>query len=597
MAYILDDFIDDVTDAIKKVARQSTVVRDLTDDIADERKLQDLMDTIIEDIFDDADKDDCLMDGRGRVNENVIQEAVGAVLGVIANKQLADREWDELSDKVYDAFMDGVEIYKDAVDRLEDNDYGNKRSRRDRTVRSGSRRDRGGSRDNDRESRRGSRTSKRDRPKRASRTGVPARNERTDPTKPARPYGNRTRRDRDSEEESTTTSRNDIAAALEDSGITTVAKLMSDMDVEGITIRELIDYAEHRADFARYLKNKPAFEDYLHNLNKPIIGGLGKDSFTGVVLQDDAVLVNGEVKHVEHYMEHELNENARRANMQRYGMRKPAPAEMPAGVANAVIEIDKHKYNFTDAGRFECQRSLDFVDYTDLTVDITRKLSPKGDYVIAKMFRELSAVFTREDMNAVFIEQDDGYVAPKSFFQLHDFLVDGSKHEMSDAAKRFVAQLEEAATHTFNQCLHMADAGMVIESMFDDFPDAMEIISAKDRFVRETFTTQLETAYRSMYQFVLTDAEVEEGSYTVSIKREITVFYSNNPIMAMARMSNENYNTLHPKHFPELYRMIESVVEHRGDGGDVIMVDAYRNHYVINVRETGASAPIIIREI
>lgn len=594
MAYKLDDFIDDVTDLLKKTARKSDLVQDLYDDMRDSSSLQKLADEVVEDIYEDADKDDCLFDSRGRVNENLIQEAMGAVVGMVASKQLSDREWDDLNDKVYDALMDGIEVYKDAVERLDKNDY-DRDNRRERSSRNGSRRDRGRSRDNDRESRRSSRTSNRERPKRAARTGSSSRSERKDPTKPVRPYNNRPRNDEPEQE--TVTSRHDIAAALEDTGITTVAKLMSDMVDEGVHMRDLLEFTEYRKDFQRYLKNKDLVDDYLDSLNKPVIGGFGKDSLTGVVLPEDAVLVNGEVKHVEHYMEHELKDSARRANMQRYGMRTPKPAELPAGAEKAVIEINDRKYNFTNVGRIENRRSIDIVDYTDLTVDITRTLADKGDYVVAKMFREFSAMFTAEDVAAVFIMQDELPAAPKSFFQLHEFLVESAKHELSDPAKRFVAQLEEAATHTFNQCLHMADARLVISSLHDDFHDAMEIISAKDRFVRDTFNRQLETAYRSMYQFVLEDAGTEDGSYNVSIKREVTVFYSSNPIMANARMSDEDYNTLYPKNFPELHRMLESVIEHRGDGGDVILVDAYRNYYVINSREVGVSAPIIIREI
>lgn len=596
MAYKLDDFIDDVSDLLKKTARKSDLVQDLYDDMRDSSSLQKLADEVVEDIYEDADKDDCLFDSRGRVNENLVQEAMGAVVGMIASKQLNDREWDDLSDKVYDALMDGIDIYKDAVDRLDRNDYDNRGSRRERSSRNGSRRDRGRTRDNDRESRRNSRTSSRDRPKRAGRTGVSTRDDRKDPTKPARPYNNRANR-REEEEEVPVASRHDIAAALEDTGITTVAKLMSEVVEEGFQMRDLLEFTEYRNDFKHYLKNKDAVDAYLASLNKPVIGGFGKDSLTGVVLPEDAVLVNGEVKHVEHYMEHELRDSARRANLQRYGMRVPKPAELPAGTNKAVIEINDRKYNFTNAGRIENRRSIDIVDYTDLTVDITRQLADKGDYVVAKMFREFSAMFAAEDVAAVFLIQDDQPVAPKSFFQLHEFLVEASKHDLTDPAKRFVAQLEEAATHTFNQCLHMADARLVISSLHDDFQDAMDIIAAKDRFVRDTFNRQLETAYRSMYQFVLADAGTEDGSYNVAIKREVTVFYSSNPIMANARMSDEDYNTLYPKNFPELHRMLESVIEHRGDGGDVILVDAYRNHYVINSREVGVSAPIIIREI
>ena len=372
---------------------------------------------------------------------------------------------------------------------------------------------------------------------------------------------------------------------------------MSDMDVEGITIRDLIAYTEHRSDFKHYLNNKPRIDEYLESLNKPVFGGLGKDSMAGVVLPEDAVLVNGEVRHVEHYMEHELKDSARRANMNRYGMRSPTPAPLPTNAEQTVIEIDNKKYQFTDAGTFELQRSTDFVDYTDLTVDITRQLAGKGDYVVAKMQRELSAVFTSEDMEAMFPKRDDVYIAPVTFRHLHDFLLEGSKKDLSDQAKRFIAQLEEAATHTFNQCLHMADARLVISSIYDDYKDAMDIIETKDRFVRDTLKIHLDIAFRSMFQLLLTNAEVEEGSYTVSLKRDITVFYSENPIMANARMSDEDYNTLHPKNFPELYRMLESIIERRGDGGDVVIADAYRNYYVINTREVGVSAPIIIREI
>ena len=605
MSYNVDDFIADVADMIKKTARKSSVVRDLADDIADDRKLQDLADEIVEDIYEDADKDDCLFDSRNRINDNVIQEAMGAVLGVIANKQLSDREWDELDEKIYDALMDGVEVYKDACDRLQDNNYDNRSSRSkrsDRSGRSGSRNDRGRSRDNDRESRRNTRTSKRDRPARSSRTSTST--ERSDPTKAARPYGNggsaRSRRnDGGDNEESANVSRVDIAAALEDTGIVTVAKLIADMDVENVTIKDLTDFIEHRRDFHRYIRNKAAINEYLESLQRPVIGGLGKDSLTGVVLPPDALLVNGEVKHVEHYMEHELDDNARRANMQRYGMRVPVPAAIPRGVEKSVIEIDTKKYDFINAGRFENRRSLDFVDYTDLSVDIARALGNKGDYVVAKMFRELSAVFSKEDVDAVFIAGQDGQpIAPESFFQIHEFLVEAAKRSLTDQAARFVAQLEEAATHTFNQCLHMADALFVIGSFHDDFHDAMAIIETKDRFVKETFTKQLADAYNSMYHFNVISTEVEEDGFLVSIKREITVFYSTNPIMSKARMSNEDYNTLYPNNYPELYRMLESIVEHRGAvGSDVVLVDALRNHYVINMRDVGVSAPIIIREI
>ena len=606
MAYNLDDFCEDVIDMIRKTSRNSGVVRDIMDDIAAKSSLSDLADNVMADIYDDADKDDCLFDSRGRVNENVIQEAMGAVLGVVADRSFSNSEWSDLDDKVYDALSDGIEIYKDASERLDNNDYGRRdRGDRDRGRGGRSRGNRSrGSREERSSNRNGGRISERNRSVRTGRrTGVTttSRDERREPTKPARPYNNpsaRSERNRDRDEAPAVASRNDIAAALEDTGITTIAKLMSDMDVENVTIRDLLDYINNRAGYSNYVKNKEKIDKYLANANKPVIGGLGKDSLTGLVLQPDALLVDGEVKHVEHYMEHELSDKGRRANMKRYNMRVPKPTPVPPDLGSAVIEIDARNYNFINAGVFEARRALDIVDYTDLTVDAARALSGKGDYVVGRMQREMVALFTASDVEKVLPIVDGVPSAPKSFYQLHEMMTDAAGVELSDQAARFISQLEEAATHNINQCLHMADAQFVIESFHEDFIEAMEMIDGKDRFVKETFAKQIEGAFASMYNLTITQVDVEDQLYNVTLKRTVTVFYAANPIMANARLTDADYNTLHPSNFPELYRMLESIVEYRGDkAGDVVLVDALRNHYVINMRDVNVSAPIIIREI
>lgn len=598
----LEDFKDEIVSAVKGIARDSTLVADLYDEIRNDRKVTDLANDVIEDMFLDADKGDCLYDNRDNFHRTVVEETSYAVLGVVADDVLSKSEWEDLSDKIYKALNTGIDIYSDAVKRLKNNNYDSRRSRDNRDTRGSDRRDR-----DNRSRRQGARNDDR-RPSRARSTS--ARSDRPSSGSPvrARPYNSgSSRRDREGSSRDEHISESAISEMaskfVEESGIGDVAKMLGGLADANVTIEELMAYRADRKAFELFKANRREIMDYLQELQKPKFGGTLIGTSTGVVLDKDHVLVNGEVKPVEHYMDHELSAAARQANLARYGMQPARNVRMPANEieVSRFVETTKLDFKRLDVAKLD-KRYSDMVDYHDVATAVN-DIEQKPDVAFVDIDHQFAATVGTPLLNLV---MPTG--SPITWDELHDMVKRASivfanrdNEEITSASlTRLIGMIDDSATAHINQCLAMAGIAVSIGNFFEDFEELMAYIN-KDvpRSSATLFKDHMRDTYKDMFTILIDsvgDGSTEE--HTVTLARKTPVIYTKAPVFGTETLLSSNgYNVLTANHAAKTYEMVDSALRLRANRNELLMVDQYDNRYVVNCLQAGSGRPIVVREL
>lgn len=615
-----EDFQDEVVFAIKEIARSSDLVADIQAEIRDDRGIEDLANRVIRDMFEDADKDDQLYGNRDNFNANVVEETTYAVLGMVADKIFDKRDWEDMGDKVYKTLMTGIAIYDDALKRLDDNNYGSS-NRRSRGTR-----DRDRDRDSDRSNRRGGRRTERNRDggRRTERSSRPARNRSGSSSdrpsnRPARPYNSgASRREREGSNRDEPLSQdtvrgwtNEFIDELKDTGITDMAKLFSQMTVSNVTIEDLLAYQKDRHDFERFKAKKNQILDILDDLARPRFGGTVPGTGTGLVLDSDRVLVNGEVKPMEHYMEHELSPEGRQANLARYGMQPAHPVRVPSNQEEEARFRETTKLEFVHADPIILDKPYsELVDYNDV-VNAVFEHEPKGDIVFGEVSHHHTAVLPFEMMTDLLPYENNLYVAPRSWAELHQLMakvvdkfkkVDDEKKEQPVATPsltRLIGMLDDSATDYLNQCLALAGVDVSVDNFYLDYQDAMKYVNNQSRAIQRDFYDLMKETFRDMFNMSI--EHVDDGmslSYRFVVGRRTPVLYTTAPVFGKdSLLTNYGYNLLTSAHAADVYEMVDSALRLRTNRAELVLVDQYDNRYAVNCARVGAGMPIIVREL
>lgn len=621
----LEDFREEVVYAIKEIARSSDLVADIQAEIREDRKIEDLANTVIRDIFEDADKDDQLYGNRDNFNANVVEEATYAVLGMIADDIFDKRDWDDMGDKVYKTLMTGIAIYDDALARLDSNNYGGSsrrsrgaRGRNDRDSgrsrnRDGGRRDRGG-RDRDRDG--GRRTERSSRPSRQSRS--PSSTDKPS-NRPARPYNSgANRRDREGSKRDESLSPETIRGwtsefmdELKDTGITDMAKLFGQMTDANLTIEDMLEYRKDRRDFEKFKANKRAILDYLEELDKPKFGGVVKGTGAGLVLDSDRILVNGEVKPVEHYMEHELSPEGRQANLARYGMERPRVVRVPANQEEEARFRETTKLVFAHADPIVLDKQYsELVDYNDVISAVVES-DPAGDVVFGEVSHHHTAVIPFDAITDLLPYENNLYIAPRNWAELHQLMqrvvdkynvaADSNEEKESPAPSltRMISMLDDSATDYLNQCLALAGVDVSVENFYMDYQDAMKYVNNQSRVIQRDFFDLMKETFRDMFNMSI--EHIDDGmtlSYRFVVGRRTPVLYTKAPVFGKdTLLTNYGYNLLTSAHAADVYEMVDSALRLRTNRAELVLVDQYDNRYAVNCARVGAGMPIIVREL
>lgn len=609
----LEDFTGIIYDTVKQLSRQSKTVRLLEDEIASDNRTRDLAYDVIKDIFDDADRDDQLYGRNDDFNEAIIGEATYAVLGVVADDVLDSRDWDDLSKEMYKSLETGIEIHKDALDRLKDNNYDDRsrRSRgRGRDNRDRDDRDRGRDRDRERSSRRQERSQ---RPRRSRGTGTDKRS--GGPVRAQRAYNGATprkeregdRRDQNVSEDTIRDLSSHFIDELKDTGITDMAKLFGQMTDQDITIDDLVQFRADRAVFKEFQANRADIMVYLENKAKPVFGGNALNSPAGLVLDNTRVLVDGVVKPVEHYMDHELSDKARRGNMARYGMQPERHVRVPHGVEEEQRFREVQQLNFvrSDALAIDTPYS-EMVDYSDVAAVAVDALNV-GDVVFGDIHHNYTATVNFEQISRMMEYVDGVYVPPRTWNEMHQMMhnviteiVENKSMDLSTPAiTRIMGMLEDSATDYLNQCLTLAGVSVTVENFYDDYRDALDHVNGLDRATARDFFALMQETFNDMFKFTV--ETVEDGAeltYRVIVARTTPVLYTSAPVFGNETLLTSNgYNMLTAGNAPTTYEMVDSALRLRTNRAEMVMVDKYNNRYAVNCIRAGAGQPIIVREL
>lgn len=613
----LEDFGREIMAAIKGIARDVDLVDDLLKDIRDDRKLEDLANRVIEDMFEDADRDNQLYSRNDNFNAGIIDETTFAVLGVVAEDAFEKRDWEDLTDKEYKSLTTGIKIYEDALDRLKDGNYedrgrrdrGGSRSSRDRGSRRGGR-DRGRDRARDRDDRRDRAPARQSRPARTSR-----RSEEAPAVRKARPYNSgASRRDREGSnrdehlsEEAINNMTSQFIDGLKDTGIPDMAKLFSQMTDANITIEDLVAYRADRRDFNIFKEHKHDILDYLETLSKPRFGGAAVGSAAGLVLDDTRLLVNGEVQPVEHYMEHELKPEGRRANLGRYGMAPERHVRVPTSAEEASRFEEVTQLKFTTLNPIHLDKPYsELVDYND-AIEACAVQAAGNDLAYCEVDHNYTAVLAFEQITQLLPYEGSQYIAPRSWNELHAMMakavtmIADAKDESvcTPALTRMMGMLDDSATDYFNQCLTLAGATVTIDNFFDDYNEAIDYMTKQTAGVKRDFFEMMKETFRDMFHMsveVIDDGE--SLSYRLISRRRTPMLYTASPVIGKTTMlTNNTYNMLTASHAPAVYEMVDSALRLRTNRAELVMVDQYDNRYAVNCVRAGAGMPIIVREL
>lgn len=613
----LEDFGREIMAAIKGIARDVDLVDDILKDIREDRKLEDLASRVIEDMFEDADRDDQLYSGRGdNFNTGIIDETTFAVLGVVADESFEKRDWEDLSDKEYKPLATGIKIYEDALDRLKDGKYDRDSGSSRRGSGGSSRRDSGGRRGGRRgggdrgSSRREQAPARRSRPQRSSRRG-----DDTAAVRKARPYNSgAARRDRDGSnrdehlsEEAISNMTSQFIDGLKDTGITDMAKLFSQMTDADITIEDLVAYRADRRDFNIFKEHKHEVLEYLETLSKPRFGGTATGSSAGLVLDDTRVLVNGEVQPVEHYMEHELKPEGRRANLARYGMVPERHVRVPVTVEEESRFEEVTQIAFTKLAPITVDRPYsELVDYND-AINACAEAAIGKDMAFCEVAHGYTAVLTFEQISDLLPYVNGQYIAPRSWNEMHAMMAKAAalitdstdNGSCSPALTRMMGMLDDSATDYFNQCLTLSGASVTIANFLDDYNEGVEYMTTQPSGSKRDFFEMMKETFRDM--FLMSVEPLNDGeslSYRVAVQRRTPMLYTAAPVIGKTTMlTNNTYNILTASHAPAVYEMVDSALRLRTNRAELVLVDQYDNRYAVNCVRTGAGMPILVREL
>lgn len=614
----LEDFGREIMAAIKGIARDVDLVDDLLKDIRDDRKLEDLANRVIEDMFEDADRDNQLYSRNDNFNAGIIDETTFAVLGVVAEDAFEKRDWEDLTDKEYKSLTTGIKIYEDALDRLKDGNYDDRGgSRRGGSRRGGSSR-RGGDRDRDRgRDRARDRDSRRDRaPARQSRPARTARRSEEAPAvRKARPYnsgaGRRDRegskRDEHLSEDAISNMTSQFIDGLKDTGITDMAKLFSQMSDNDITIEDLVAYRADRRHFNIFKEHRHDIMDYLEKLKSPRFGGTVTGSAAGLVLDDTRVLVDGEVQPVEHYMEHELKPEGRRANLARYGMAPEKHVRVPTNAEEVSRFHETTQLEFTKLDTIRLDKPYsELVDYND-AIEACAVHAAGKDVAFCEVDHNYTAVLAFEQISELLPYEGGQYIAPRSWNELHammakavTLIADSTDNSAcTPALTRMMGMLDDSATDYMNQCLTLSGATVTIGNFFDDYAEAVDYMTNQPAGIKRDFFEMMKETFRDM--FLMSAEPADDGdslSYRMVARRRTPMLYTASPVIGKTTMlTNNTYNMLTASHAPAVYEMVDSALRLRTNRAELVMVDQYDNRYAVNCVRAGAGMQIIVREL
>lgn len=572
----LTDFTREVKRELEKIAKGSDFIYDLLDEFRESTKYANLADGIIEDIFTDADEERCLFDRDDRFSTAIIDDAVLAVIGVCAPKVFDRRYLDDLGDKTHDSIEEGIRIYEDCLDNLEgDRDRGRSRDRD---------RGRGRDRDRDRDRDRGSRHTNRSRSSRGSSrsNNGASRGGRTTG------YNNRRgseREERTERKESTNRGRANRygRGVIEREDNDTKA---SALDLLGINPADLTEYIENRKEFKEWLANgKPT--PAVVTPNKNVL----KNNVVGVVLDKQHDLVDGVVVPMEHYMEHELNEAARKANMARYGIKPAKAIEIPKPEERETF-LDTHKLSVESLDVQTLDRvSSDMIHYSDLAPFARRQMHNRGQYVMTTINHSNSVGLAA---NAPLAK----LTLPNNFYEAYQYIKRvrvefETPDEIFSTAKRFFYEYDTAATLIYNQCLSLVNAGFLVENFADDYLEAEAAIEKLSSYQRELYNEIKDNLFNSMLKLTQT---TENDRTILSLNRSTPALWVESPLDI--RLTNAGgYNQLTARTAPELYKMIDSALNYRNSMAELIINSGSPKRYVANIARALSGAPIIIREL
>lgn len=582
------EFTADIKEQIRELARKSDIVADAQEEIRDEPATQDDVEDAIEIMYDFYDEDPSRRD---------VEEACKVVISIALNACYTAEDFDDMSDKAHDSFKDGLEILAEAVDST-----GRGRGRRDR----GSRRDRDrGSRDRDRGSRRD-----RDRDRRSSRRDrddddrrdrrSDRRNDRS--TRPSRTSGRR------GEEKATPTrnfgrsrtpEREERETEREETFSSTDRKLLNELaDVDLKTLAFVKENVDKLNVIAQHGDKFDAFIDYT---TTPKIGGT--TGGVGVVTDKNSVLLNGEIEPMEEYMDHELDKNAIRANLARYGLATTPAVKLPEAEEKEVFDISGQTYK--DLGPVNVEtRYGDLVDYTDLTGAALERLSDEASIVRAEFLAANSVSVSELELKEIGLDNVmEGDVLISNWGGLYDVLdnaarsIAAEKDVLTVGLRRFMVEVSRSATKIYNQLLVLCGAQFQIEDFAEDYRAAKSHLRGQDEDVRADYESLELKYFRSNFNF--TTKAADAGLITIFVTRQVDVLYTEMPLLYNnIRISDTSaFCKFTRATCPEVYDMLSSMLQRRKGLTDVVFADGDRNFYSANCINPKGGSAIVLREI